>query len=57
MECPQCEGTLEEYTLEESRAVHCPRCGYVGIDADHRPEPRGRGTSWAEVVERFLRGR
>lgn len=55
MECPQCDGSLEEYALEGSHAVHCPGCGYVGIDVDHRPEPRAERESWAEVVERFRR--
>lgn len=57
MACPQCEGPLEEYVLGESRAVHCERCGYVGIEVDHHPEPRGTVTSLAEAVERYLRER
>lgn len=56
MECPQCPGTLEEYALDEARAVHCPDCGYVGIEIDHRPTPAGEEESWDEAIERFRRG-
>lgn len=57
MECPQCEGELATYALGESVAVHCERCGYVGIEADHRPKQAGEPETWAEAVERFRRGR
>jgi uncharacterized paraquat-inducible protein A len=53
MECPRCDGPMESYTLEDTTAVVCPRCGYVGIPADHRSvtEP---SESWDDAIERFL---
>ena len=55
MACPRCDGTLETYSLGGREAVICRNCGYVGIEADHRPEATEVET-WSEALTRFRDG-
>lgn len=55
MACPRCDGTLETYSLGGREAVICRHCGYVGIEADHRPEATEVET-WSEALTRFRDG-
>jgi hypothetical protein len=52
MDCPECGGSLDAYVLGGREAVTCARCGWVGIEADHRGEP-GVDESWGEALGRF----
>jgi DNA-directed RNA polymerase subunit M/transcription elongation factor TFIIS len=54
MDCPQCGTTLATYALDGREATVCEDCGYVGIAAEHRGEPR-RIESWNEALRRFYR--
>jgi hypothetical protein len=54
MDCPQCDGTLATYALGGQEASVCEDCGYVGIPAEHRGEPR-RIESWNDALRRFYR--
>lgn len=56
MECPRCGGSLTTFTLAGSRATVCESCEYVGVPADHRPEPHDESESWQEALERFHDG-
>lgn len=52
MECPECGGPLDAYVLDGREASICERCGWVGIEADHR----GEGVtpeSWDDALARF----
>ncbi len=40
------------FSLEDSAALTCEDCGYVGIPADHRPEGE-ESESWGEALGRF----
>jgi hypothetical protein len=40
------------FSLEDSAALTCEDCGYVGIPADHRPEGE-ESESWDEALGRF----
>jgi hypothetical protein len=55
MDCPQCGGTLATYALSGREASVCEDCGYVGIDAEHRGDPR-RIESWNDALRRFYGG-
>jgi DNA-directed RNA polymerase subunit M/transcription elongation factor TFIIS len=52
MDCPQCGGTLATYALSGREASVCEDCGYVGIAAEHRGDPR-RIESWNDALRRF----
>jgi hypothetical protein len=52
MDCPQCGGTLATYALSGQEASVCEDCGYVGIAAEHRGDPR-RVESWDDALRRF----
>ncbi|WP_049935016.1 hypothetical protein [Haloplanus natans] len=54
MDCPQCEGTLATYALGGREASVCEDCGYVGIAAEHRGDPRSV-ESWDDALRRFYR--
>jgi len=54
MDCPQCGGTLDTYALSDSEASVCEDCGYVGIAAEHRGDPRAV-ESWDDALRRFYR--
>ncbi|WP_435067484.1 hypothetical protein [Haloplanus sp. C73] len=54
MDCPQCGGTLDTYALSDSEASVCEDCGYVGIAAEHRGDPRSV-ESWDDALRRFYR--
>lgn len=52
MECPECAGSLAAYVLDGREASVCERCGWVGIETDHR----GEGVppeSWDDALDRF----
>ena len=52
MDCPECGGALAAYVLEGREAAVCERCGWVGIEAEHRGEPRP-AESWGDALDRF----
>ncbi len=52
MDCPECGGALAAYVLEGREAAVCERCGWVGIEAEHRGEPRS-AESWGDALDRF----
>ncbi|PSP82343.1 hypothetical protein BRC83_09450 [Halobacteriales archaeon QS_1_68_17] len=52
MDCPRCGAQLLTYSLDERTAFVCEDCGYVGVPADHEPEPEPE-ESWGEALERF----
>jgi hypothetical protein len=54
MDCPQCGGTFATYALGGREASVCEDCGYVGIAAEHRGDPR-RVESWNDALRRFYR--
>jgi hypothetical protein len=54
MDCPQCGGTLATYALSGREASVCEDCGYVGIAAEHRGDPRSV-ESWDDALRRFYR--
>jgi len=54
MDCPQCDGTLATYALGGREASVCEDCGYVGIAAEHRGDPRSV-ESWDDALRRFYR--
>lgn len=54
MDCPQCGGTLATYALGGREASVCEDCGYVGIAAEHRGDPRSV-ESWDDALRRFYR--
>jgi hypothetical protein len=54
MDCPQCGGTLATYALSGREASVCEDCGYVGIAAEHRGDPRSIET-WDDALRRFYR--
>ena len=54
MDCPQCGGTLATYALRGREASVCEDCGYVGIAAEHRGDPRSV-ESWDDALRRFYR--
>jgi len=54
MDCPQCGGTLATYALGGEEASVCEDCGYVGIAAEHRGDPR-TVESWNDALRRFYR--
>ena len=56
MDCPQCGGTLATYALGGREASVCEDCGYVGIAAEHRGDPRSV-ESWDDALRRFYRAR
>lgn len=56
MDCPECGGPVDDYVLRGREAPVCGRCGWVGIEADHR----GTGLtdeSWDEALGRFYERR
>lgn len=55
MDCPRCDGPLATFTLDGAEAVRCEACGYVGVEADHRPVERRADETWAEAIARFRR--
>jgi len=54
MDCPQCGGSLATYALRGREASVCEDCGYVGIAAEHRGDPRSV-ESWDDALRRFYR--
>jgi len=54
MTCPQCGGALATYALGGREASVCEDCGYVGIAAEHRGDPRSI-ESWDDALRRFYR--
>lgn len=54
MTCPQCGGRLATYALGGEEASVCEDCGYVGIAAEHRGDPR-TVESWDDALRRFYR--
>jgi hypothetical protein len=54
MSCPQCGGPLATYALSDREASVCEDCGYVGIAAEHRGDPR-TVESWDDALRRFYR--
>lgn len=56
MDCPECGGSLDAYVLGGREAVTCVRCGWVGIEADHRGE-QVVDESWGEALGRFYERR
>lgn len=57
MDCPRCDGPLATFALDGAEAVRCEACGYVGVEADHRPVKRRADETWAEAIARFRRRR
>jgi uncharacterized Zn finger protein (UPF0148 family) len=56
MACPRCDSPLERYTLGETEAVVCGRCGYTGVPVEHTSEPV-EAESWQAALDRFQRDR
>ncbi|WP_435099136.1 hypothetical protein [Halarchaeum sp. P4] len=54
MDCPRCDGTLEELVFEGRRAVVCESCGFADVAADHSPAERENEESWETALRRFL---
>lgn len=52
MDCPECGGSLAAYALRGREAAVCERCGWVGIEADHRGEAAS-AESWDDALHRF----
>lgn len=52
MDCPECGGSLAAYALRGREASVCERCGWVGIEADHRGEAAST-ESWDDALSRF----
>jgi hypothetical protein len=52
MDCPECGGALAAYVLDGREAAVCERCDWVGIEAEHRGEPRS-AESWGDALGRF----
>jgi hypothetical protein len=53
MDCPRCGGSLDAYTLRESRAVSCTQCRWTGTEAALADvEEAGPTLSWDEVIAR-----
>ncbi|ELY38333.1 TFIIB-type zinc ribbon-containing protein [Natronorubrum tibetense] len=52
MECPRCQGSLEEYSLGDVSTVTCPHCNFADVPVDHVQE--GEETeSWRDAFNRF----
>jgi hypothetical protein len=52
MDCPACGGPVDAYVLGGREAAACTRCGWVGIEADHRGTGED-GESWDDALDRF----
>ncbi|MFB6131245.1 MAG: hypothetical protein ABEJ28_10540 [Salinigranum sp.] len=52
--CVRCGSTVATYSLNGREVVVCESCGFSGLSADHRPEPRSRDESWEEAVREFV---
>ena len=52
MDCPRCGGTVVTYELAGATALDCEDCGYVGVPADHSPDPADE-ESWDEALRRY----
>lgn len=55
MECPRCQGSLEELSLGEVSTVSCPHCAYADIPVEHERPPEER-ESWRDAFNRFYDG-
>ncbi|WP_201294058.1 hypothetical protein [Natronorubrum halalkaliphilum] len=52
MECPRCQGSIEELSLGEVSTVMCSSCGFADIPVEHVRE--GEETeSWRDAFNRF----
>ncbi|MDQ2048886.1 zf-TFIIB domain-containing protein [Natronolimnohabitans sp. A-GB9] len=52
MECPRCQGELEELSLGDVSTIACPHCGFADVPVEHVRESE-QPESWREAFNRF----
>lgn len=52
MECPRCQGSLEELSLGDVSTVTCPHCDFADVPVEHVREEE-EPESWRDAFNRF----